>query len=932
MNLYDDFPTGWFWNDHLWWGEGEGVTENTIISRGAVLEVPDLRTADNRLKNAYRRQNLSLLDALPSGSPMQIHWTVEDDYFADLERFDSITDTSPGMTRWCRDRRRFRTESYRRRLAEGVMRRERVHIYIGQRCSQLKGQRLGSREAHESVLRGMIAGFDTRFRLMQSSYSIGKWQVLDSDGHLKHIAKVLNPSASQAIASGEAFGRHDEELSVRANCLRSPFVPFRYGLGNDHATGLHYDGFYHAMFVLERPPMQTWPGILLDVLSANQRNCAITQVIYPQEVSPEIERLRLEVRELTGQMNKPGMSDLADKIREIQMRIRSLQSSIVLPFKVLTVLRVWEPTPDLLRAAVANTKGALARLSGAGYQEVTLDTTAWHIFRQCMPGYFADRDYRGWDRYMTNQNLADLMPISSTFTGNLDEAQALFDSPGGGVVGVRFFAGSDFTPQIATVTGINGAGKSSLIIESLGQCEHMLDYTYLQEEGMALATYAMVRGIPSVALKESSDYTLNPFDTFGLPLSAGNVATVSKVGMKFVGLSADDDRNKRRENLIGRYVSILYREFAEDWKDVSEGRYQDLTRRTLAVQSLRKSGTDFLDAFVTFRDREQTDPEWARELIASFKEDEVIACQTSPQTRDLVASMVYTQLTPDDYPQWAGLVGILGSGRLQEHKTGAIADDLTMIATDLAQGNRFGGRVGGLVDGPTNVPLFGKGLHFDTSYLSDGMLKEVAGFLFPEMVRKHIMSMPRAKFKVMFIDELKRIIRIPGAIDYIQEMLAQLRKYRACFIGAFQTPSQIDEVSPALSAILMGQAKQHFILRHNDAGEVDKIAKAIGLPDAAKRDVLSHPLLEHQRGKKATYFTLYSNEGLGRATCGTGRVELDEASLYVVSSNGDVFDQKMRVLGDYPDTVSGVYSEVAKAAKARAASLEVAREEEAAAL
>lgn len=931
MTLYDDFPTGWFWNDHLWWGEGEGVTENTVISRGAVLEVPDLRTADNRLKNAFRRQNLALLDALPTGSPMQIHWAVEDDYFADLERFDEITDTSRGMSRWCRDRRRLRTDNYRRRLSEGLMRRERVHIYIGQRCSQLKGQRLTSREAHEAVLRGVVAGFDTRFRLMQSSYSIGKWQVLDTKGHLKHLAKVLNPSASQSIASGEAFTGCDEELTVRANCLRSPFVPFRYGLGNDQATGLYYDGFYHAMFVLDRPPMQTWPGILLDLLSANQRNCCLTQVIYPQEVSPEIERLRLEARELTGQAQKPGMSDLADKVKELNARIRQLQSSIVLPFKVLTVLRVWALTPDLLRAAVANTKGALARLSGAGYQEVSLDTTAWHIFRQCLPGYFADRDYRGWDRYMTNQNLADLMPISSTFTGNLDEAEALFDSPGGGVVGLRFFAGPDQTPQTATVTGVTGAGKSSLIIEALSQCQHKLDYIYLQEEGMALATYAAVLGIPSVALKESSEYTLNPFDTFGLPLTAGNIATVSKVAMKFVGLSADDDRNKDRENLIGIYVNLLYREFAEDWKEASVSRYQALTRRTLAVLSLRKSGSDFIDAFVAFRERERAEPEWANKLMASFGDDEIIACQTSPQTRDLVTNMVFSQLTAEEYPQWDALVGLMASGRLQAHKVGGIADDLTKIGAALAQGRRFGGRVGGLVDGATNVPLFERGLHFDTSYLSDGMLKEVAGFLFPEMVRKHIMGMPRAAFKLMFVDELKRVIRIPGATDYIQEMLAQLRKYRACFVGAFQTPSQIDEVSPALSAILMGQAKQHFILRHNDASEVEKIAKAIGLPDAAKRDVLSHPLLEHQKGKKATYFTLYANEGLGRSTCGTVRVELDPSSLYVVSSNGDVFDSKMRVLGDYPDAVTGVYAEVDKAAgKSRsdvagAAVMEVAR-------
>jgi hypothetical protein len=271
--------------------------------------------------------------------------------------------------------------------------------------------------------------------------------------------------------------------------------------------------------------------------------------------------------------------------------------------------------------------------------------------------------------------------------------------------------------------------------------------------------------------------------------------------------------------------------------------------------------------------------------------------------------MVFTQIKPDEYPQWSMFCSMVSSGRKSTHRTGEAADELTRIASAIAQG-RLGGKVGSLVDGTTNVDIFGKGLHFDTSYLGDGLLKEVAGFLFPETVRKHIISLPRSKHKVMVVDELKRVIRIPGAIDYIQEMLAQLRKYRACFIGAFQTPAQIDEVSPALSAILMGQAKQHFILRHNDRSEVAKIAAAIGLPPAAERAILSHPLLEHQKGRKATYFTLFSNEGFGRSTCGTVRVALDPASLYVVTSNGETFDRKMRLLnGTADDVVDSIYRE-----------------------
>ena len=55
------FPVGWFERDMLWWGQA--LDSRTCLSRGARVEVPDLRSADNRTildlrrqKDVYKRQ------------------------------------------------------------------------------------------------------------------------------------------------------------------------------------------------------------------------------------------------------------------------------------------------------------------------------------------------------------------------------------------------------------------------------------------------------------------------------------------------------------------------------------------------------------------------------------------------------------------------------------------------------------------------------------------------------------------------------------------------------------------------------------------------------------------------------------------------------------------------------------------------------------
>jgi hypothetical protein len=232
---------------------------------------------------------------------------------------------------------------------------------------------------------------------------------------------------------------------------------------------------------------------------------------------------------------------------------------------MLFVVRVWADTADGIAAKSLAMRTALQGIDGAEFMQVNNAAQARHLFYETVPGNLGGT-YRGWDIYVENHNLADLMPLSSTFTGHLDDAQALYDSPGRSVVGIRLVTPNG-TPQHSIVVGVNGSGKSALLMDLMSQTDCDWAYRFYQEEGMAFVTQAQLCGMRSLVLRESGDCTLNPFDTLGLPLTSATIARVVRTCMKLVGLSRDEDRNRRREGLIGEYVRSHFEDCAEDWKN-----------------------------------------------------------------------------------------------------------------------------------------------------------------------------------------------------------------------------------------------------------------------------------------------------------------------------------------------------------------------------
>jgi hypothetical protein len=119
-------------------------------------------------------------------------------------------------------------------------------------------------------------------------------------------------------------------------------------------------------------------------------------------------------------------------------------------------LSIWDKSREGLSAKTAAIKNAINSMNGAQYLECPLPTTAKKLFFQSWPGYPWGR-YAHRRLYAETRYLADVLPISATFTGHLATAEALYDGASNNLVGVTMRAAcsipSTSLPNTAIIAG-----------------------------------------------------------------------------------------------------------------------------------------------------------------------------------------------------------------------------------------------------------------------------------------------------------------------------------------------------------------------------------------------------------------------------------------------------------------------------------------------
>jgi hypothetical protein len=823
-------PEGWFAEGLILYG---ALEPGAVAARGYVLTPPDLRGASNERRNAFHDRVRALLALLQSDQRLQVQWSCHADYRRPLADYRS-TESRDGKP--ANAARAERCARYEQRMRSRGLRREHLVIFLTIEVRDYAGNFAGPgglREHYAQVLRQLRVRFDEFGHQLAATFG-GETavQAMDDADHFAFVQGFLNPSLA---------GRSDYEPAAQFDPQRSLQELCWCGDGVARAAGGFYlDGHCHAVLTLKRWPRRTHPGIITHLTGLPLLDYAVTVNVTPLPSAEEVRSEERAMERLEGEYAQQRRPSLLVALRKKERKVENLATGTVQPFNVQYVVRAWNPTEEGLRHKVAALKAAIHGMDGADYYDNALPATARKLFFATWPGW-TQSGYRHRDLYAEDRYLADLLPISATFTGHLADAEALYDGAHGNLVGVRTFVGG--SPQHAVLVGMTGAGKSLFMRDLLEQTAPYFGYTVIIEEGLSYKEFTEGQGERPIVVHPDGELTLNYLDTQGLPLTQLHLASATALLGRMIGELSDPERAQLRSAQLAHYVNRLYRVAYERWSRRCPEAAAEARRVACALprwqQAAMPAGTPALDVFSDLRAQLAAGSAAARECVESMSEFEAERFAQEPATAALAWNTAFAFFRPEDFPTHAELVALLGRERAPGHP----AEEIDRLATLLGAWTA-NGPYGRLFDGVTNVSLQRRVVHFELGLIPEQAteLKTAAGLLITGFARQHVLALPRAVRKRIIFEEVARFLDVPGGEKIVAESYAQLRKFNCWAISIVQQYARFQQAR--LRPVVMGNAKQFFLLRQGDRADLEALAHDIGLPESTFEAIQRYPLPE----------------------------------------------------------------------------------------
>jgi hypothetical protein len=935
--MFERPPNGFFVRDLILFNH---LRRGGYVSKGFVFEAPDLTNSPIADLNDFQEQLCLLLASLHENQRLQVQYFSDSDYKAELLRFQQETERFENI--WTKRSRNERFARYWQAMAERKLRRQRVVFYISRALENTPGTFATNatlREYYLTLLDQLETEFAHVHHLLKEIFASAGSRVLpmsDLD-HFKHYKTFLNPS----LADRFDFNAAEDflpELSIQENCWHSE--------GNGQSDfGFYMDGHYHSVIALTRWPRTTYPGIIQRLTNLRLLDYAITVNVDPLPITQEINKEEKEHDRVAGDYASEKKISLLTVMEKKQKKIHALMQGQTIPFKALFVIRVWDKSKDGLNAKASAIKNAINAMNSAQYFESNLPTTSKNLFFQTWPGWTWGR-YEHRKLYSEHRYLADMLPVTSTFTGHLATAEAIYDGPNNNLVGIETFSGSkdNQSPQHAVLLGMSGAGKSVTVCDLLSQTEGYFAYTVIIEEGLSYGIYTQTvePGARPIIIHPDGDLTINYLDTKGLPLTPDHLSAATALVARMIGTSSQEDKQMLRQAQIAKYLNLLYEDSFQDWQKKRPDQLLTIARHALALQKFREKlppGATTLEAFADFRDRavpgadyaaglgcqssgtageaeprhnlsgagngqtsSKAEPrfnEWGQEYLSQFPEADVLRFLKDPKTSREVRNLAFAYFSPEEFPTHRMLQELM-----LLDPAGSERDQIMEIATLILPWCRDG-NYGCLFDGTSNLSLTGKIAHFELGYIPESAkeLKAAAGFLITNHARKHIITLPRALRKRNVYEEVARFLDIPGGQEIVQESYAQLRKFNCWNISIVQQYARFKQ--SRIRSAVFGNSRQFFIMRQNDRADLEDMAQDIALPEVTKHAIMNYPLPDHQSGQKYSPFTYFHTDS-GRNLCGTVHNISSREMLYCSSSSGEHFDKRARELRQSSNIVEGI--------------------------
>jgi hypothetical protein len=823
------------------------------------------------------------------------------DYSGVLDRYASDTLQIDQRHRWQIWNRTERHARYRQAMEAGKLRRELLSVFftrlldsqppfsLSDRALSEHFQRLSQREAQ---------GFElVQGDLLSTLFSDARVSVMKDSDHYRSLLRFLNPSWGASIPQS-AFQWYDPQFSIQENCLLGDIVQPSFP-----GVSFQLDGLNHAILVMRHLPKRIAPGLVTKVMDLGFGDFEITVNVYPQDTAQVVSQIEKRANQLQGEVRtQPKHAySLSEQLQMAKERIAELERGSVVAAKVFFALRLWHKDAETLVSRASIVRNAFSSMSGSTCHYATNAETARQLWFQTWPGWTFGT-YRGFDLDTEDATAAELLPWSSTFTGRLDCAEALYDSPKGGLVGLSTQVGR--VPQHILVFGVVGSGKSVLLTDLWAQIAHLFDYKLVVEEGLSHGTTVQTAGTKPIILTAGGSITINYLDICGVPLTAEHVAGCVALCLEMLRETGSDPaRVSEIQGLLSAHIALLYESAWDQWKRKHASLALAVARRAYFIEGhrLRNSPDEntFLDAWNDLREVE-TPTDLDEIAVARFANHHL--------TRGLVRDLGLSLLSPEQMPTHSELVELLTLTPLGGYDENAqavrIGDRLSLWRRD--------GPYGRLFDGIMSAQLVGaKVTHFELGLIPDALeeLRALAHFLVLNIARQQVIKRPRAQRKLLIFEEGMRVLQVPGGARALKEFYAQMRKYGAVVATVFQQVAALKSADETTRAAIFDNTKLFIVSAQPSPAAVDQIADALELSPSAREALKRYPLPEHQsQGQKFSSF-LFVAPDPKRKLVGTFRNIASAPVLYAGASDNEVFDQRQKALSDYSDIVEGIIHE-----------------------
>ena len=897
----EGMPNGFFLNDLLWFGDGG--SEQTAVSRGFIVEPAEMDSMGDEAKSDLSDRLRYLLAALGEEYTLQCRYMVCSDYSEVLDKYKSATESIADKRkhRWQIWNRTERYARYTEAMREGKLRREILVLFFTRvidSCPRFSVSEDTLAEHFQRLAARESLGFaEVQGNVLQTLFPDARVTVMTDREHYLHYYRFLNASCGASIPEN-VFEWYDPARSIQENCLFGdvvqPPVP---------GVSFQLDGLNHAVLVMRQLPKRIGPGLVTRILDLGFQDFEITLNVYPQKTSEVIKAIEKTANQLQGEVRtQPKRTySLSEQLAMAKERISDLERGNVVATNVFFVLRLWHKDANALISRASIARNAFASMAGATCHYATNAETARQLWFQTWPGWTFGT-YRGYDLPTDDQTAAELLPWSATFTGRLDSAEALYDSPKGGLVGVSTQVGR--VPQHMLIFGVVGAGKSILLTDLWAQIAHNFGYILVVEEGLSHGTTVQTADAQPIVIRAGGMTTINYLDTYGLPLTSEHVGSAVALCLQMlrenVGVQIDQARISTLQSILSSHISLLYDSAWEEWSRTNAEEANLIARRAYWIEGYRTQmpgqGNNFLDAWSELRDSE----------VGDVDEHEVSKFATHHLTRSIVRDLGMSYLSPEEMPTHSQLVELMTltpiGGYDDNSEAVKIGDRLSVWKAN--------GPYGRLFDGVTTSRLDQDVTHFELGLIKDSMeeLRAAAHFLVLNVARQQVIKRRRAERKLIIFEEGARMIQLPGGAKAFNEFYAQMRKYGAVVCAVFQQSAPLQCADENLKAAVLDNTKLIVASAQPSPRAADEICDLLELNESAKEALKRYPLPEHQTGRKFSSFLMVAPDPRKKLV-GTFRNIAAPEVVYAGASDNEVWDERQKALLQYDDIVTGIITE-----------------------